>query len=372
MPYYVDLNEGRDGSPWKSDDAGRLRTIERLISLRKALSEAEGAPPQRTASNLLLASWNIREFDSEKWGPRLAESYAYIAEILSRFDLIAVQEVRANLDALEAVKRRLGSTWSYLVSDVTEGSAGNQERLAFLYDTRKVRFLGIAGELVLPPIEVRGEETVPAQQIARTPLMAAFQVGWTKFVLSTVHIVWGPSEAEPEVRVEEIRQVANFLRKRTEDPDEPIQNFIVLGDFNIFAKDDKTMEALVDDGGFTIPAGIQEIPGTNVPKNKKYDQIAFRSRQGRFEATGRANAFDYYEHLMREEDAGDYRPYIDAYIEERHSSGKSTPKKPSTDEDALDQFLDWRTYQLSDHLPLWAEFRIDFADEYLDDLKSKG
>ena len=29
------------------------------------------------------------------------------------------------------------------------------------------------------------------------------------------------------------------------------------------------------------------------------------------------------------------------------------------------QFNLWRTYQMSDHLPLWAEFRVDFSDDYL-------
>jgi hypothetical protein len=28
----------------------------------------------------------------------------------------------------------------------------------------------------------------------------------------------------------------------------------------------------------------------------------------------------------------------------------------------------WRTYQVSDHLPLWAEFRIDSSDEYLTEI----
>ncbi len=44
----------------------------------------------------------------------------------------------------------------YVVSDVTVGTAGNGERLAFLYDRRKVRFDGLAGELVLPPVRVEG------------------------------------------------------------------------------------------------------------------------------------------------------------------------------------------------------------------------
>lgn len=26
---------------------------------------------------------------------------------------------------------------------------------------------------------------------------------------------------------------------------------------------------------------------------------------------------------------------------------------------------DWRTYQMSDHLPKWVEVKIDFGEEYL-------
>jgi len=78
-------------------------------------------------------------------------------EIIDRFDLVALQKVRDDLRALDRLRDRLGHHWSYLVSDVTEGHAGNRERLAYLYDTRKVRFLGMAGELVLPPVEKDGK-----------------------------------------------------------------------------------------------------------------------------------------------------------------------------------------------------------------------
>jgi len=60
-----------------------------------------------------------------------------------------------------------------------------------------------------------------------------------------------------------------------------------------------------------------------------------------------------------------YRPYIDAYIAERRRSGADSPKPPDSVTSARRQFTMWRTYQMSDHLPLWAEFRVDFADEFL-------
>jgi len=202
--------------------------------------------------------------------------------------------------------------------------------------------------------------------------MAAFQVGWTKFILSTVHILYGPSKAAPPERVEEIRQVARFLKERTDDETEDIRNFIVLGDFNIFKPEDKTMEALIKDGGFSVPEGTTSIPGTNVDKNKKYDQIAYRARGDRFAATGKAGSFDFYEHVFTDSDTdvAAYRPYIDTYITKRHRQGKKSPKKPGTEAAKKSQYKTWRTYQMSDHLPLWAEFQIDFANAYLKDIRS--
>jgi endonuclease/exonuclease/phosphatase family metal-dependent hydrolase len=379
MPFYWDMNPrgGSQAPEWKADREARKRAARTLLKLREALAKPDVAPPRRALDTLLLGTWNIREFDSTTWGDRLPESYAYIAEIVDRFDLVAVQEVRSDLRALKKLQFRLGPNWSYLVSDVTRGRQGNQERLAFLYDTRKVRFLGMAGELVLPPVKApkaagstAKPKEIPAQQVARTPLMAAFQVGWTRFILATVHILYGPSTAEPVARIEEIRQVARFLKDRTDDETEDIRNFIVLGDFNIFSTTDKTMDALTKDGGFTVPEGTTVIPGTNVDKNKKYDQIAYRARGDRFASTGKAGSFDFYEHVFTDADADTYRPYIDAYIDKRHKAGKKSPKKPADASGQRSQFKKWRTYQMSDHLPLWAEFQVDFADDYLKDIRS--
>jgi endonuclease/exonuclease/phosphatase family metal-dependent hydrolase len=368
MPYYADLSfiPGPIGSDWSGDLDGRDRAIAGLQKLRAALASDEGAPPARAHATLLVGTWNLREFAATSWGARLPEAYAYIAEIVNRFDLVALQEVREDLHALNFLKKRLGRTWDYLVSDVTEGGPGNGERLAFLYDRRKVQFLGIAGELVLPPVRVGGKQ-VPTTQIARTPLMAGFQVGWTKFVLATVHVLYGEGTAEPLARVEEIAQVVKFLRERTEQATEPIRNYILLGDFNIFAQGDKTYRAITE-GGFTVPEAIQAIPGSNVPKDKKYDQIAYRARQGRFQGTGNAGVFDYYRHVLTTDEEATYRPYIDAYIKERHAAGQESPKMPTTDAARRTQYRLWRTYQLSDHLPLWAEFNVDFSDEYLAEL----
>jgi len=117
------------------------RTAERLLKLREALERE--IPERRIGGTLLLATWNIREFDSATYGDRRDEPLLYIAEIIDHFDLVAVQEVRDNLKALERLMDLLGSWWKHLLTDVTEGRPGNRERMAFLYDSRKVRFGGV-------------------------------------------------------------------------------------------------------------------------------------------------------------------------------------------------------------------------------------
>jgi len=96
MPYYAGLKRIQD-------DAMRRRTIDGLKRLRMALGT--GIPARTATGTLLLATWNIREFDSGKYGYRPAEPYYYIAEILSRFDLIAIQEVRDGLYPLQELVR---------------------------------------------------------------------------------------------------------------------------------------------------------------------------------------------------------------------------------------------------------------------------
>jgi exonuclease III len=187
---------------------------------------------------------------------------------------------------------------------------------------------------------------------------------------ATVHILYGDKTAEPVARVEEIQQVARLLRRRTDDETERFRNLIVLGDFNIFSDSDATIRALTEDGGFAVPEGVRDLAGTNLGRDKKYDQTAYRARGARFERTGRAGAFNYYDYVFGDEDSDTYRRYIDAYIAAQHKAGKKSPKSPATAAAAKTQYRTRRTYQMSDHLPLWAEFRVDFSDGYLREIET--
>ena len=160
MPFYGSLgyDKNRDFAP---------RAIDRLVALREQLRTE--IPARTLRDTLLLATWNIRDFDSNKFGqgPRLEETYYYIAEVIAAFDLVAVQEVNDDLGPLERVMDILGPNWDFITTDVTEGVSGNGERTAFVFDTRKVLFRNVAGEIVLPMGQaIGGAETI---RLAESP-----------------------------------------------------------------------------------------------------------------------------------------------------------------------------------------------------------
>lgn len=342
---------------------GEPRRDRILSGLERLRAQLDAELPAKTLEQtMLLATWNVREFDSPAYGPRTADAYYFIAEIVSRFDLVAVQEVHRDLTALKQLVAVLGWPWRYVVTDTTEGSQGNDERLAFLFDSRKVRFSGLAGELVLPPVERRVDgklERVPVRQIARSPYVAGFRAGWSDFQLATVHIVWDESTKEPEARLDEIRQVARFLAERSTEPLNDLGTLVMLGDFNIFSRSDRTLEAITD-AGWVVPEALQGLPGSNVRKDRFYDQIAFRPERHWFESTGRAGVLDFYESVLRDEDEADY-------IADMGDAYEVTSKGKRRDDKGKQRYYRtyWRTFQMSDHLPMWLELRIDYSDDYL-------
>ena len=341
MPYY---------HPIKSiqDEEMRKRLIGKLLTLRKQI---DVQIPQKTATDtMLIATWNIREFG----GNKSIESLYYIAEILSRFDLIAIQEVSANLEGLSKTLSLMGSQWDYIVTDSTDGGAGGGERMAFVYDKSKIKFKNMAGELVLPKEKLIGDQL----QFARTPFCVAFQAKWFKFRLATVHIYYGKSTGIDSRRLEEIDSVAAYLSKRAKKEDE---SYILLGDFNIVKTSDATMKAL-EKNGFFIPDSIKQHP-TDLGQTKHYDQIAFHFKLSDTmtvfsENAQRAGAFNFTESVYTKDDMELYRNFFP----QKTIEGK-------TEAELQKYYLSsWRTFQMSDHLPMWAELKIDFSDQYLESL----
>ena len=339
MPFYYNLHRFSK----TFTEAHSQRTADGLLRLKQGFID-EGVPPRVRSSKLLLATWNIREFESAKYGARQREALYYIAEIIDHFDIVAVQEVRDDLSSLEAVMDILGGAWEYLLTDVTEGSQGNMERMAFIYDTRKVRFGGLAGEVIIPPVN----KTTPAPQFARTPFIVGFRTGWFKFTICTAHIYYGKAVKDDPQRVKEIGLLAEHLAKSVNAEHAWAKNMIVLGDFNIFNVDDETFKRL-SKPGFQMHPKLMGV-GSNIKQVKHFDQIAFIAPdlKDRLEDCN-AGVFNYYKYVYRENEAPVYAADVPP----------AKAGKPG-------KYGDWRTYQMSDHLPMWIELRVDFSREYLE------
>jgi endonuclease/exonuclease/phosphatase family metal-dependent hydrolase len=329
MPFYKEL----DGKTPES-----RRTIEGLLRLKEALDHS--IPPKTVDPTLLLATWNIREFGGEKYGGRTQEALFYIAEIMSRFDMIAVQEVRDNLDALDQLMHVLGGWWKYLVSDVTLGVQGNRERHAYIFDTRKILFGGLAGELV-PQMKKTNGMLSSDFAFARTPYIAGFRAGWFKFSICTQHFYYGEARSDDPQRQKESETVVKLLHRRMKSKDHWALNTILLGDFNIFDRKDETYKVF-EKNKFKIPASLKKTY-TNANQDKPFDQIAFLACDVDWQMDIiKADTFPFFKYVYRDADRNVYLP-------------------DGTDK----EYRMWRTFQLSDHLPLWVELQVDFGTEYL-------
>jgi hypothetical protein len=263
--------------------------------------------------------------------------------------------------------KRLGGWWEYLVTDVTIGASGNSERIAFIYDSRKVRFDHLAGELVLP--DSKKKKVV---QPARTPFMCAFKAGWRRLTLCSVHIFFGKSKPDDPRRLEEVRAISKALAdrnvRRQNIADGEPESVVLLGDFNIFdARTDKTAKALKDNK-FIVPKALLVDPNdrtiegvpltTNAIRDKHFDQIAFHDPKNRLK-TSKGGVFDFQEVVYGAKDVEKYRSAMERSAPEKFKKASASAKE-------LEKFYrQWRTFQVSDHLPLWVELQTDFADAYL-------
>jgi len=276
-------------------------------------------PPKRNiTSNLLIATWNIAQFANiqEQWQvpaksrlspKRDLRCLWIICEILSRFDVIAVQEVKGNLLALRYAMKVLGPNWSFLMTDVSAGDAGNNERMAFIFDKTRVALSGLAGELVVPDEadEFGFEKDAFKKQFARNPYAVSFKSARTEFILVTAHVDFGNAT---ERRVPELRGIAQWMQNWAENERRWHHNLLVLGDFNLDRTGNKMYEAFTSTG-LEVPFILHSFPRTiyglahDADGKSYHDQIAWFSKgQATLKNMNLKNggAIMIYDHLLKD------------------------------------------------------------------------
>jgi endonuclease/exonuclease/phosphatase family metal-dependent hydrolase len=293
-----------------------------LLALKKRIDVAK-IPSSKLDETINIAIWNIREFGKVK---RTDAALHYIAEIIGQFDLVAIVELRNNLEDLGCVMDYLGDSWKVVFSDWADDRGANDERTAFLYDRRAVIHNGLAAEIDAPRVK-RGNEWVTEESFWRAPYLCSFRAGNFDFLAIAMHARWGDSE---EARRDELQRFSNWMKRRFESKYVEDHDLIVLGDFNTPKLTDEIFAALVS-CGLKIPKPLVElrigdrvIGGSNLGKNARYDQILHLPTVPE-NFTNAGGAVDFH--------------IDDVHIKELFPGRGYTREK--------------FTYQMSDHFPVW-------------------
>jgi endonuclease/exonuclease/phosphatase family metal-dependent hydrolase len=303
--------------------------IQRLRTYRD--TEPGRQIPTLSPGHVLVATWNVANLGVHV---RREADCRVIAELLSWFEIVGVQEVADDLEDFRRVLTHLPSHFAALFTD----RAGNDERAAYLYDTRRVSLGSKIGEVAIVDSD-RRYVTLPGIDrpflgFNRNPYLASFRVEGTDLLLANCHLLYGPtgSAAEEQESLErrqlEAYAIARWCDLRRQDSHTYTRDILAVGDFNLPKKEpgDPIYDALTR-RGLHLPPHQTTIP-TNVSGDKDYDQIAVApGLKNRIVALG---VFDFDGVLFHEL----WNPPQTSY---------------------------WRTcakYYVSDHRPLWARLAL--------------
>jgi endonuclease/exonuclease/phosphatase family metal-dependent hydrolase len=288
------------------------------------------AIPDRTKKKLLVATWNIANLGAQH---RRDQDKSLIAEILSWFDIVAVQECRENFGDLEDLRRKLPPSTGMLMSD----SAGNNERLAYLYDSKKLVLLEEVGEIAFPPSRYKGIKLPGVEDIFngfdRTPYLASFQVGNSSITFVNVHLFFGKEKSKSiGRRVLETFAVAKWADARHRSTFSFTREMVALGDFNMPKSEpgDPVFNALTK-LGLELPEHSTQI-ASSIANESNYDQIAFMPGMTAHCFTGLKGVFDF-----------DTALFPDLWQDGKNKTN----------------FKSYIRYYLSDHRPMWIQLLID-------------
>lgn len=307
----------------------RFRPLEEIKRLREWRDTKPGRnTPQKGIGSFLLGSWNIANF-GDSGQPRRDESVAIMAEMLSWFDVAAIQETKINLTDLQRLMVALGPGFAYVTSDV----AGNSERMVFVYDIRRVSLLQLAGEIAVPPSHKRHIKLPGIEQkfrgFDRNPYAVAFVIDDTVFTIVNAHLYFGSHSSRSENRRSlETYALGRWADLRMKNGKHPFGATVVIGDLNmpVASPGDPIFDALTK-RGLHVPKHQTRL-GTTITNNKHYDQLAFMPDEAgsRYVESG---VFDF-----------DGAVFSDLWQRE-----------------SPELFEEFTRFHISDHRPIWASFR---------------
>jgi endonuclease/exonuclease/phosphatase family metal-dependent hydrolase len=305
----VDPNAPAAQPPWPGSTAGTPGAWNGGYAPAPATGEpavqpttgGTAAPPLGDGPTIRIASFNIEVFGKSKAeDPRIIYT---LAEIVRRFDVVAIQEIRTqddyHMSNFVKLVNSTGRQYDFTIGPRI-GNTRSTEQYAFVFDTAKIMIDPTSVYTVGDPDNLLHREPLVASFSTRMPPAEAFT-----FILVNVHTDPDVVPAELEALAEAYRAVRRA--SRGED------DVIMLGDFN------------ADDKQIARGSRLGQIPGvtplvagvfSNARQNKLYDNLLIHS-PSTAEYAGKSGVFN----VMRE---------INLSMAEAE--------------------------QVSDHFPVWAEF----------------
>lgn len=260
-----------------------------------------------------IASFNIQVFGSTKADK--SHIMGTLAEIIRQFHVVAIQEVRSQDDYLIPNFVKLinsgGRRFDHIIGPRL-GNTTSTEQYVYLYDTERV-------EASLPTVYTVGD---PDNLLHREPLVATFRTRGVNpdeaFTFTLINVHTDPDVVNDEVQA--LAEVYRVVRRAGGDEDD----VIMLGDFNA---DDQHLGRLGQ-----IPGIAPTIRGvySNTRQNRLYDNIIIH-QPSTTEYYGRSGVFD----VMKQFNL------------------------------SLAQ-----AEQVSDHMPVWAEFSV-YERDYAGNIASR-
>jgi deoxyribonuclease-1-like protein len=259
--------------------------------------------PASTPHNgtIKIASFNIQVFGESKLNK--PEALRTLVEIVQRFDVVAIQEVRATSDEIlprfVAALNATGRQYDFVIGPRL-GRTNSKEQYAFVFDRQTIECDRSATYTVQNP----------GDKMHRAPLVASFRTRnappQQAFTFTLVNIHTDPDEVPQELNalVDVIRGVRN--NGRGED------DVLLLGDLNA---DERMLASLAQSTGCSLV--VSGVP-TNTRGSKTYDNLLY-ARGATTEFTQQWGVLDF--------------------AREYHLS----------EQQAL---------EVSDHRPIWAEFSV--------------
>ncbi|MDR1180117.1 MAG: endonuclease [Spirochaetales bacterium] len=249
---------------------------------------------------IIVYSFNIQIFGAAKMAkPEVAE---ILAEIVSRADVVAVQEVRSiSPEPVSRFMTMLPPTYSYVIGP-REGRSSSREQYWVIYNTEK---LSVVDTRTWPDEEDRFE---------RDPFGVYFQTkDKLDFILIDNHL--RPSSVEEEINA--LPEVVSWFQEFWDE-----QDVFVVGDFNAdgIYYDESLLENVFPQAGYTIII-TNDLDTTIAESDNTYDRFIITS-SAREDYTGKFG-------VLRFDEVYDFNAY------------SVQPK------------------EVSDHYPVWAEFRLD-------------